>query len=41
MINKYLDWLTDNLIDPEDKEQLKDKKGLNNDETILANSTNK
>lgn len=41
MINEYLNWLADNLLDPEDKEQLKEKEDLNNDETILADSTNR
>ena len=41
MSNEYLDWLADNLLDPEDEEQSKDKEDLNNNETILADSTNR
>lgn len=39
-MNEYLDWLEDNLIDPECNEQLNDKEDLD-DETILADSTNR
>lgn len=41
MINEYLDWLSDNLLNPEEKEQSKDKGDLDNNETILADSTNR
>lgn len=39
-VNEYIDWLSDNLINPEENEQLKDKEQLNKNETIMANSTN-
>ena len=41
MSNEYLDWLADNLLDPEEKEQSKDKEDLNNNETVLADNTNR
>ena len=33
MSNEYLDWLADNLLDLEEKEQSKDKEDSNNNET--------
>ena len=35
MSNEYLDWLADNLLDPEEKEQSKDKEDSNDNETII------
>ena len=35
MSNEYLDWLADNLLDLEEKEQSKDKEDSNDNETII------
>ena len=35
MSNEYLDWLADKLLDPEEKEQSKDKEDSNDNETII------